>query len=185
MMTREEHRRLLERLKDPQMTDEERSETDAILWEEMMKPEAVPFLAQEMRLMPEVFPTLAAHPIQTWTDVPKATLTKLQWELKVYLLHARTLEVWGTVEEIDPQEAWERLRAMSLRHPWSDPLTEAELDPLLRQENLTRRLEMCRTEHLWTEAQEIESELPSITKQMSPPRAANVPSLHETSQPSG
>ena len=46
MMTREEHRRLLERLKDSQMTDEERSETDAILWEEMMKPEAVPFLAQ-------------------------------------------------------------------------------------------------------------------------------------------
>ena len=78
-----------------------------------------------------------------------------------------------------------RLRSMSLRHPWSDPLTEEELDPLLRQENLTRRLEMCRQEHLWMEAQEIEAELTSITKQMSPPRAANVPSLHETSQPSG
>ena len=135
MMTREEHRRLLERLKDSQMTDEERSETDAILWEEMMKPEAVPFLAQEMRLMPEVFPTLAAHPIQTWTDVPKATLTKLQWELKVYLLHARTLGVWETTEEINPQEAWERLRSMSLRHPWSDPLTEEELDFRVEAEN--------------------------------------------------
>lgn len=185
MMTREEHRKLLERLKDPQMTDEERSELDAILWEEMMKTEAVPFLAQEMNLLPEVFPTLATHPIRTWTDAPKATLTKLHWELKVYLLHARTLGIWETVEEIDPQEAWERLRAMSLRHPWSDPLTEEELDPLLRQENLTRRLEMFRQEHLWTEAQEIEAELTSISKQMSPPRAASAPSLRETSQPSG
>ena len=114
MMTREEHRRLLERLKDPQMTDEERSETDAVLWEEMMKPEAAPFLAQEMSLLPEVFPTLAAHPIRTWMDAPKTTLTKLHWELKVYLLHARTLEVWGSVEEIDPQEAWEG--AVSRKH---------------------------------------------------------------------
>lgn len=185
MMTREEHRRLLERLKDPQMTDEERSETDAVLWEEMMKPEAVPFLAQEMSLLPEVFPTLAAHPIRTWMDTPKATLMKLHWELKVYLLHARTLEVWESEEEIDPQEAWERLRAMSLRHPWSDPLTEEQLDPLLRQENLTRRLETCRKEHLWTEAQEIESELTSISKQMSPPHAESAPSSRETSQPSG
>ena len=185
MMTREEHRRLLERLKDPQMTDEERSETDAVLWEEMMKPEAVPFLAQEMSLLPEVFPTLAAHPIRTWMDAPKTTLTKLHWELKVYLLHARTLEVWESEEEIDPQEAWERLRAMSLRHPWSDPLMEEQLDPLLRQENLTRRLETCRKEHLWTEAQEIESELTSIMKQTSPPHAESAPSSRETSQPSG
>ena len=166
MMTREEHKALLERIKDPQLTDEARSEIDARLWVEIMTPEAVPFLEQELSLLPQVFPMLAKHPLRTWESMTKSELAMLQWELQVYAYHARTLEVWDTVKEVNPQETRARMMEMSLRYPWSDPFVTEELDPLLLHQNLMRRLEECRKKHLWEEAQEIEAELPALEQRI-------------------
>ena len=159
MMTRQEHQLLLEQLKDPKMTASARSEVDARLWEEVMSPEAVPFLQQEMSLLPQVFPMLANHPLRTWETMPKETLKALHWELMVYAYHARTLEVLESVEEVDPQETRARLMEMSLRYPWSDPFVPEELDPLLLRQNLMQRLMDCKAEHRWEEARKIEEDL--------------------------
>ena len=176
MMTREEHKALLERIKDPQLTDEARSEIGARLWVEMMTPEAVPVLEQELSLLPQVFPMLAKHPLRTWERMTKSELAMLQWELQVYAYHARTLEVWDTVKEVNPQETRARMMEMSLRYPWSDPFVTEELDPLLLHQNLMRRLEECRKKHLWEEAQEIEAELPALEQRIQKEAAKTMPS---------